>query len=238
MNEEILIICESMYHGNTHKLATAMANELNCIVMNCDQAMSTNIEHYKIIGLGSGIYFTSHHPKLFDIVAKMKSFQKSFLFSTHGRPFLGKYHDQLKVSLFNKNIEVMGEFSCRGYDCTGPYIIVGGGNKGKPNEKDQRRAAHFISNLLPQYCKNTNTTTNGKNIEIRYDECIGCKKCQAVCPMKVFDIKNNKPIVVNESNCIHCNLCKINCPCNAIAIEHSWKEAIKIAKKHAQKTSL
>lgn len=190
MNENVLIICESMYHGNTQKLAVAMARKLNCRLMTCEQAISEDIQRYKVIGLGSGIYFTSHNPKLFDIVARMENTQRAFLFSTHGRPFLGKYHESLKFALSKQGVTVIGEFSCRGYDCTGPYIIVGGGNKGKPNENDQMKAAKFISCLLPEYSKNTDVVQNGNNIEIHYDECIGCGKCQTICPMKVFNIKN------------------------------------------------
>lgn len=238
MNKEILIICESMYHGNTQKLAIAMARKLNCRLITYDQAMSENIQNYKIIGLGSGIYFTSHHPKLFDIAARMKNSQKAFLFSTHGRPFLGKYHESLKLFLSKQGVTTIGEFSCRGYDCTGPYIIVGGGNKGKPNEKDQMRAAKFINSILPEYSKNTDIVKNGNNIEIHYDECIRCENCKIICPMKVFELKDKKPIIENESNCIHCSLCKDQCPSQAIAIHHSWKEAINIAKMHIKKTSL
>ena len=238
MNEEVLIVCKSMYHGNTQKLAMAMARKLNCRLMTYEQAISENIEQYKVIGLGSGIYFTSHNPKLFHIAERMNSTQKAFLFSTHGRPYLGKYHESLKLALSNQGVNVIGEFSCRGYDCTGPYIIMGGGNKGKPNEKDQRKAMNFVERLLPEYSKNTDVVHNGKNIEIHYDECIGCGKCQRICPMKVFEIKNKKPIVVNEQDCIHCSLCKDQCPSQAIAIQHSWKEAIGIAKRHVKKTSL
>lgn len=238
MNEKVLIICESIYHGNTHKLAVAMARKLNCRLITCEQAISENIQQYKIIGLGSGIYFTSHHPKLFNIVARMENTQKAFLFSTHGRPFLGKYHESLNLALSKQGVTTIGEFSCRGYDCTGPYIIVGGGNKGKPNEKDQKKATKFVAHLLPEYCKNTDVVQNGRNIEIHYDECIGCGKCKTICPMKVFDIKNKKPIVINKNDCIHCSLCKEQCPSQAIVIEHSWKEAITIAKRHSKKTSL
>ncbi|WP_410506365.1 4Fe-4S binding protein [Haloimpatiens sp. FM7315] len=238
MNEKVLIICESIYHGNTHKLAVAMARKLNCRLITCEQAISENIQQYKIIGLGSGIYFTSHHPKLFNIVSRMENMQKAFLFSTHGRPFLGKYHESLKLALSKQGVTIIGEFSCRGYDCTGPYIIVGGGNKGKPNEKDQKKVAKFVARLLPEYSKNTDVVQNGNNIEIHYDECIGCGKCKTICPMKVFDIKNKKPIVINENDCIHCSLCKEQCPSQAIVIQHSWKEAIAIAKRHSKKNSL
>lgn len=238
MNEKILIICESMYHGNTQKLASIMTKKLNCKLMTCEQAKTENIQKYDVIGLGSGIYFTSHHPKLFEIVASMKNTQRSFIFSTHGRPFLGKYHERLKLALSNQGVPVIGEFSCRGYDCTGPYIIIGGGNKGKPNEGDQIRAAKFVDCILPEYRINTDVTKNGSNIEIRYDDCIGCGRCKIICPMKVFDIKNKKPFVIKEEDCILCSLCKDNCSSQAIIIQHSFKEAIAIAKRHSKKTSL
>ena len=238
MNKEVLIICESIYHGNTQKLADAMAIKLNCKVINCEQAATEDIQKYKIIGLGSGIYFTSHHPKLIEIASKMKSTQKAFIFSTHGGPFLGSYHKKLKETLSNHSISIIGEFSCRGYDCTGPFIIIGGGNKGKPNEGDQVRAAKFVTKILPKYCKDTDTVRNGRNIEINYDECIGCGKCKAICPMSVFDFKDKKPVIVNELNCTHCSLCKNSCPSQAIAIHHSIREAIAIAKRHAKRTSL
>ncbi|MDT8719730.1 4Fe-4S binding protein [Clostridium sp. 19966] len=238
MNEEVLIICESIYHGNTRKLAIAMAKKLNCKVMTSERALSEDMQQYKVIGLASGIYFTSHHPKLFDVVEKMKNTQKAFIVSTHGRPFLGKYHERLKAALSNKGVHVIGEFSCRGYDCTGPYIIVGGGNKGKPNEGDQKRARRFIRVILPEYCKARDVLENGKNIEIHYEDCIGCNKCKTSCPMNVFDIENGKPIVRNQEDCIHCSICKEQCPSQAIVIQHSWREAIAIAKRHAKKTSL
>jgi len=238
MNGNVLIICESIYHGNTRKLGAAMAKKLNCRLMNCEQAVSENIQQYDVIGFGSGIYFTSHHPKLFDIAARMGNTQRAFLFSTHGSPFLGKYHESLKLALAKQGVAVIGEFSCRGYDCTGPYIIVGGGNKGKPNERDQIKAAKFVEKLLVEYSKNTDIVHNGNNIEIRYDECIGCGMCKEICPMKVFEIADKKPVVINEEDCIHCSLCKEQCPSQAIAVQHSWKEAIAIAIRHAKKTSL
>lgn len=230
MNKEVLIICESIYHGNTQKLSIAMSRKLNCRLINCEQALSENLEKYKIIGLGSGIYFTSHHPKLFDAAAKINSLQKAFIFSTHGSPFLGKYHNSLKASLSKQGVPVIGEFSCRGYDCTGPFIIIGGGNKGKPDEKDERKAAKFVSKILPEYSKNTAIVHNGHNVEINYDECISCGNCLSVCPMKVFDIKDRKTIVENEADCTHCSLCKDNCPEQAISIQHSIKEAMQLLK--------
>jgi NAD-dependent dihydropyrimidine dehydrogenase PreA subunit len=101
-----------------------------------------------------------------------------------------------------------------------------------------KKAVKFIKNLLPEYSKETDVVHNGNNIEIHYDECIECGKCKRICPMKVFDIVNKKPVVINEVDCIHCSLCKEQCPSQAIAIHHTWTEAIAIAKRHIKKISL
>lgn len=60
--------------------------------MTCDMAFQINLSEYDIVGLGSGIYFTSHHPLLLKIAENLNEQQKVFIFSTHGNPFLGKYH--------------------------------------------------------------------------------------------------------------------------------------------------
>lgn len=44
--------------------------------------------------------------------------------------------------------------------------------------------------------------------------------------------------VVNEQNCIHCGLCQISCPTKSIAVKHGVIEAIRIAIRHAKRTSL
>ena len=56
--------------------------------------------------------------------------------------------------------------------------------------------------------------------------------------MEVFEIKDRKTIIKSEADCTHCSICKDNCPEQAISINHSLKEAIAIAKRHAKRTSL
>jgi len=238
INEEVLMICHSIYRGNTQRLAAAMARKINCRLVTVDEAISIDLEQYKYIGLGSGIYFTSLHPKIFEILKFLNSKQRIFLFSTHGAPFLGKYHMTLKAALEEQGNSVLGEFSCRGYDCTGPFIIIGGGNKGKPNEFDLLKAERFIKKLLPQYINPTDSSLNRTHIEIKLDNCIGCGKCINICPLGVYKMKKQLPFVNCEDDCIHCNLCRDFCPVQAISIQHSWKEAIGIAKRHAKKRSI
>ena len=237
MNNEIIIICESMYNGNTMRLAKAMGFRLNCEIVSAQDAESIDLARYKIIGLGSGIYFTSHHPRIIAIIKRLNPDHKAFIFSTHGGPFLGNYHKHIKEELSIRKIDMMGEFSSKGFDCTGPFIIMNGVNKGRPNEKDQQKAIKFISGILPQYIKDLKTVPKGKNVHVN-DDCIFCGKCMDICPMNVFALKENKAAAVNDQECVHCSMCQKACPTQAISMKHSAPQAIKIAIKHARKKTL
>ncbi|WP_167955265.1 flavodoxin domain-containing protein [Anaerosporobacter faecicola] len=237
MNKEVIIICQSMYHGNTKKIADAMGRVLHCEVISCERAKKMDLSSYACVGLGSGIYFTSHHPAIMEIAKTLQPQQAAFIFSTHGAPIQGKYHEPLKTILKKNGVSVVGEYSCRGYDCTGPYNLYHGGNKGKPNEADLRRAEKFIHKRFPQY-KKTVHIPDGRHVGIESETCIGCGRCAAVCPMHVLRVEEEKCIIVKEEDCIHCKLCMEQCTEGAIAVKHTRRELIRIAKIHAKRTSL
>ncbi len=237
MNKEAIIICESMYHGNTQRLAKAMAYELNCKVVNSYEASSMDLSPYKIIGLGSGIYFTSHHPRVIDVASRLIPNQKAFIFSTHGSPILGKYHATLKLELIKRGIPVLGEFDSRRFDCTGPFIMIGGGNKGRPNERDEQKSIRFVAKILPEYHKDLSLVPKGSHVHVD-NACIACGKCIAVCPMNVFNMKDGRVVVVKDNACIHCSLCQYNCPAQAVSVKHGLIDAVRIAKKHVKKKGL
>ena len=45
--------------------------------------------------------------------------------------------------------------------------------------------------------------------------CIGCGKCQSVCPQRCIDISMT-PAVISQSHCLHCGRCKEVCPAGAV----------------------
>jgi ferredoxin len=265
MNHKCIIICESIYNDNTLKIAKAMTQTLGCYCVSAEEALMLNFDEYQTIGLGSGIYFGKHHPKLFEVIEKLNSSQQDvFIFSTRGNPFLGKYHKHLKDALTKKNKKIIGEFSVRGYDETGPWVIIGGGHRGKPDEKDLKKAVRFAQKTMSQHCmpdfyQNVqhkmsicegmpNTYRIGENgasillcgdrVTFNHNNCNGCGKCVKVCPLGLIKIENKKAISKNELDCTLCNLCVANCKQRAITLHYNWRDAINVAKRHGKRTSL
>ncbi|NOQ27262.1 MAG: hypothetical protein GQ564_18020 [Bacteroidales bacterium] len=265
MRNESIIIYESIYNGNTKKIAQAMAQVLGCRSINSTNAMNIDLNQYKSIGFGSGIYFGCHHPLIFKVAEKLDmSEQDVFLFSSRGNPRLGKYHEQLKKLLVEKGKKLLGEFSVKGYDGTGPWSIIGGGNCGKPNERDLKKAAKFLQDHMPQYCVpdcykqiktrlsvkegkvNTYTVSLGETqvvlkgdlLTFNQNDCIGCGKCVDICPLGIIDMKEGKAFSLKELDCTICQLCEKNCKERAINLHFNWRDAIKVAIRHGKRKSL
>ena len=226
-----------MYQGNTMRLAKAMAFALNCRVVSAGEALAMDLSQFKAVGLGSGIYFTAHHPLLIEAAERLTPAQQAFVFSTHGAPMVGRYHHAIEETLKRQGVRLLGGFSTKGYDCTGPFILVNGGNKGRPNERDAGKAIRFVSRILPQYTADLRVVPKGHFVHVT-EACIACGKCAAICPMQVFTIKDGKSQPEREQDCIHCSLCQYACPERAIHIRHGFADAIHIAKRHAHRQSL
>jgi len=265
MNYKCIIIYESVYNENTMNLARAMAQTIGCRFITAGEAEALNLNEYETIGLGSGIYFGRHHPKLFELVENLSStHQNVFIFSSRGNPFLGKYHQPLKDVLIKKGKHLIGEFSVRGYDETGPWVIIGGGHKGKPDERDIKNAVRFVQKAMPQYCmpdyynhlksklpvrdgepnsyqyKSNGTTflLKGDRVTFNHNYCNGCGKCVKVCPLGIIELQKRKASTSHELDCTLCRLCVNNCRQRAITLHYNWRDAIKVARRHAKRTSL
>ena len=147
-----LIIYISVHHDNTEKVAKVMANILDADLLQVKQVDASMLEQYDLIGFGSGIYVGKRHKSLLDFVDKLPMMRnkKAFIFSTSGLRKIRLIHNfdkSLKEKLQRKGFDIIGEFSCRGYDTSRAAMIVGGINKGRPNAKDLKQAEDFARGL-------------------------------------------------------------------------------------------
>ncbi len=56
-------------------------------------------------------------------------------------------------------------------------------------------------------------------IALDRETCIGCGRCEEVCPHQVFVIAGKKAVLVDRDACMECGACALNCPVKALAVE-------------------
>ena len=57
------------------------------------------------------------------------------------------------------------------------------------------------------------------NPTVDADKCAGCEECVDVCPVEVFEMKDDKSVVVEPEECLGCESCVEVCEENAITVE-------------------
>lgn len=252
-----IIFYASTYKGNTLKIAKSMAKTLSAELVSIDNKDTSelDISSYSLIGFGSGINFAGHNITLQRFVSELPLQGKNvFIFSTHCRPFLGNYHKPLKGILKRKEARLVGEFSCAGFDRTGPWVAMDGYNKNRPNDKDLFKARLFAEKLqrklhplagisqLPivQYRqsiairqKEQEEIAGNRIVFLNTSTCISCGKCLKICPMNLFKNYEGEILPTNELNCIQCQLCAQKCPTHSIYIDESFINGLRIALREA-----
>lgn len=147
-----LIIYASVHHGNTKKVGKAMAETLNADIINVDDVNINDLQNYDLIGFGSGIYGGKFHKDMLDLIEKLPSVadKRTFIFSTSSME-KKRYNNSIEEKLKEKGFEVIGSFSCKGYDTFGPFKLIGGIGKGRPNEEDIKKAVDFAKKIDKNY---------------------------------------------------------------------------------------
>jgi flavodoxin len=145
MNAKLLAIYNSVHHGNTEKIAKAMMDVLEAKLVKPQEVDVNTVVEYDLVGFGSGIYAGKHHKSILKLVDRIpfQKNKKSFIFSTSGMKEGGIFNR------FNKPLkEKLSEKGFRMYDTFGPFKIIGGIRKDRPNKKDIEQARNFAQSLL------------------------------------------------------------------------------------------
>lgn len=155
-----LVIVFSYHHGNTEKIARAMAKVLDAEVQMPEQVYPEKLREYDIIGFGSGIYSATFDPSVLSLADRLSfaAGKRAFLFSTYGAPafianreFIEKNHAEMRKKLQLKGYMVIGEFGCAGWNTNSFLKYFGGINKGRPDADDLRNAEAFARNLMDEH---------------------------------------------------------------------------------------
>ena len=138
----------SRHHGNTLKVAQAMAQEGEVDLIDVTTRQAVRLEGYDCIGLASGIYG-------FEFQKAVAAFARQYL--PQGKPVFFLYtYGGIKGTgakavaevAREKDCPILGEFSCKGFDTFGPFKLVGGIAKGHPDQKDLENARAFYREMV------------------------------------------------------------------------------------------
>lgn len=146
-----VIVCTSVSHGNTQRVADIMGGVLQARVVEPGQIDAAELAEYDLVGFGSGIFLGSFHAHLRAFVQSLprQSRGKAFVFATSGFPDAGpqRFSRPMVSLLEEKGFEVVDTFSCRAFDTYLPFKLVGGIRKGRPNAADLEQARVFAQAL-------------------------------------------------------------------------------------------
>lgn len=145
------VICYySKHHGNTLKVVKAMAGEGRAELFDVTARQPACLEEYDCVGLASGIYGMEFHKTMVEFARQyLPAGKPVFFVYTYGGARGSGAKAVAKVAE-EKGCPVLGEFSCKGYDTFGPFKLVGGIAKGRPNRQDLENARSFFQNLRVQ----------------------------------------------------------------------------------------
>src|SRR5262245_47592536 len=148
MRMKAVIVCASVSHGNTHRVAETMAQVLDATVVSPEEADPADLAAADLVGFGSGVFYARLHPRLTDFVRALPTGRgRAFVFATSGFPELVPFTRPLVRLLEAKGSAVAGCFSCRAFDTWAPLKLVGGLNKQRPDAADLAAARAFAERL-------------------------------------------------------------------------------------------
>lgn len=105
---------------------------------------TVRLEDYDCVGFASGVYFGKFHTSVLHAARQYLPHGKPVFFVCTYGGGMGQSTRELKELAGERGAPCWGTFGCKGYDTFGPFKLVGGLAKGRPDEGDLDRARGFF----------------------------------------------------------------------------------------------
>lgn len=142
------IVYASVHHKNTEKLVQAIAAKYPDVeLIDATKTVLKDLSSYDLIGFASGIFYSKFHKALINFITEnLPAHKNTFVIYTCGadRP---SYLKDMEELIKSKECFLVGHYSCLAFDTFGPFKLVGGLNKGRPNDNDIQKALEFFETL-------------------------------------------------------------------------------------------
>jgi flavodoxin len=148
-----LVVCESRAYGNTRKVAETIAAVLGAEVVTPREAKRKEVAGHDLVGFGSGIYAMNFYSDLRHFIEGLSEVdgKRAFVFLTSASSERSMWKPVAKMTavLTDRGYDVVGHFWCRGVWNPWWLRLIGGVNKGHPNQADLDEAGAFARRLTP-----------------------------------------------------------------------------------------
>ncbi len=143
-----ILIYASTHHGNTRKVVEAIEKECEIEVVDATRVHEKDLKDYDLIGFASGIFFTKFSEQVLNFARVNLPLNKDVFFvATAGNPIERNFNTISDVAR-DKKCNERGRFQCKGFDTYGPFKLVGGIQKGHPDETELKGAVEFFKGLI------------------------------------------------------------------------------------------
>lgn len=143
------IVYYSKHHENTKKVLEAIKSDSldEITLIDVIGSSNVNLDEYDMIGFASGIYYSKFHKTVLEFAKnKTPNGKNVFFIFTYGAEKQG-YTKAIREALSGKNVNILGEYGCFGFNTFGPFKLIGGIAKNHPNDEDMENAVSFYNSL-------------------------------------------------------------------------------------------
>ena len=145
---KVAIIYKSIHHGNTKKLVEGLKKSCEVDLIEVDLAKDMDLAAYDLVGFASGIYMARVHESIYAFIKEQTRLpKKAFVIITSGSNNK-KYGKEFSEYLNEKGMDVLGLYSCKGFDTNGIFKLIGGIAKNRPNDGDIEAVVSFVKDIL------------------------------------------------------------------------------------------
>ncbi len=142
------IVYVSTHHGNTKKLAEAIAAVYEVTLIDGAKEEVIDLTGYDCIGLAAGIAFGSFYPRMLNLMKEsLPEGKKVFFLYTCGLKQKGYMNAAVKIAI-EKGCSILGEYGCLGFDTYGLFKLIGGIAKGHPSDDEIAEAVEFFDKTV------------------------------------------------------------------------------------------
>ena len=146
--EKAVIIYASTHHGNTRKLAEAIANQYCLDLIDATKQQAANLSAYDLIGFASGIDFGKFYNCVEQFLEQNLPENKRVFFLYTCARVSSRFTETIRTAAHQKGAIILGEYGCRGFNTYGPWKLIGGMNKGHPSAEEMQEAVQYFESLL------------------------------------------------------------------------------------------